>query len=120
MNGSLVTQRRDRAHGEARPVLAARCPSGHRGSDAGCSRSQGLRSVHRVHSLNRAKRYPIGSEVTEAACKTLVKQRLCQSGTRWMEKGASMVISLRSLVLTKERRAQFWNKIDRYGFPVAA
>jgi hypothetical protein len=24
------------------------------------------------------KKYPIGSGVTEAACKTLVKQRLCQ------------------------------------------
>ena len=29
------------------------------------------------------KKYPIGSGVTEAACKTLVKQRLCCSGMRW-------------------------------------
>ncbi len=72
------------------------------------------------YSRFRAKHYPIGSGVTEAACKTLVKQRLCQSGMRWLEKGASMVLSLRSLVLTKERWAQFWSKIDQYGFPLAA
>jgi len=28
----------------------------------------------------RQKNYPIGSGVTEAACKTLIKQRLCCSG----------------------------------------
>jgi len=31
----------------------------------------------------------IGSGVTEAACKTIVKQRLCQSGMKWLELGAS-------------------------------
>ena len=30
---------------------------------------------------------PIGSGVTEAACKTLIKQRLCCSGMKWTEKG---------------------------------
>ena len=32
------------------------------------------------------KNLPIGSGVTEAACKTLVKQRLCGSGMRWKNK----------------------------------
>jgi len=40
---------------------------------------------------------PIGSGVTEAACKTLVKQRLCASGMRWKNKGAKIVLSLRAL-----------------------
>src|SRR5512142_1415537 len=31
---------------------------------------------------------PIGSGVTEAACKVLVKQRLCGSGMKWKEPGA--------------------------------
>ena len=44
--------------------------------------------------------WPIGSGVTEAACKTLVKQRLCCSGMRWKEKGAAVVLSLRALRLT--------------------
>jgi len=37
---------------------------------------------------------PIGSAVTEAACKTIVKQRLCQSGMKWLELGASIVLSM--------------------------
>lgn len=60
---------------------------------------------------------PIGSGVTEAACKTVVKQRLCQSGMRWKEVGASIVLGLRTLVLTTERFLQFWDKISRYGLP---
>jgi hypothetical protein len=68
----------------------------------------------------RAKHFPIGSGVTEAACKTLVKQRLCCSGMKWKEKGASIVLSLRALVLTQTRWDQFWGKIDQYGFPIAA
>ncbi|MFN5303163.1 MAG: ISKra4 family transposase [Pseudanabaena sp.] len=67
----------------------------------------------------RQKDYPIGSGVTEAACKTLVKQRLCCSGMRWKEKGASIILSLRALVLTSTRWEQFWNKLNQYGFPVA-
>lgn len=63
--------------------------------------------------------WPIGSGVTEAACKTLVKQRLCRSGMRWKEKGAAMVLSLRALMLTPDRWRQFWDKIDQFGFPVA-
>ena len=63
---------------------------------------------------------PIGSGVTEAACKVLVKQRLCGSGMKWKEPGAAAVLSLRCLTYTSERWSQFWGKIDRYGFPVAA
>ena len=63
--------------------------------------------------------WPIGSGVTEAACKTLVKQRLCRSGMRWKEKGAAVVLSLRALMLTPDRWRQFWDKLDRFGFPVA-
>jgi hypothetical protein len=62
---------------------------------------------------------PIGSGVTEAACKVLVKQRLCGSGMRWKEPGAAAVLSVRSLSYTDDRWSQFWGKIDQYGFPVA-
>ncbi len=68
----------------------------------------------------RKSHMPIGSGVTEAACKTLVKERLCHSGMRWMEKGAMVVLSLRALMLTQDRWEQFWGKIDQYGLPVAA
>jgi hypothetical protein len=76
-----------------------------------------------LHQMNYAQyrehNYPIGSGVTEAACKTLIKQRLCSSGMRWKEKGASVILSLRALVLTPNRWSQFWNKLNQYGFPVA-
>jgi hypothetical protein len=63
---------------------------------------------------------PIGSGVTEAACKVIVKQRLCGSGMKWTEDGAAVVLSLRTLSYTPERWEQFWAKVDRWGFPVAA
>lgn len=76
---------------------------------------------HQMHYAQwREKHYPIGSGVTEAACKTLIKQRLCNSGMRWKEPGAAVILSLRALVLTKGRWQQFWDRIDQDGFPVAA
>jgi len=73
------------------------------------------------HQMNYSKQLddnlPIGSGVTEAACKVLVKQRLCNSGIRWKEPGASLVLSVRALVLTENRWDQFWNRLDRYGIP---
>ncbi len=62
-----------------------------------------------------AEGLPIGSGVTEAACKSLVKQRLCASGTRWKNKGANIVLSLRALTNTVGRWARFWQKIDQLG-----
>jgi hypothetical protein len=67
-----------------------------------------------------AENVPIGSGVTEAACKVLVKQRLCGSGMRWKDAGAAAVLSVRCLTYTTGRWAQFWGRIDRDGFPVAA
>ena len=63
--------------------------------------------------------FPIGSGVTEAACKTLVKQRMCRSGMRWKEEGASLLLTLRALVRTSGYWEEFWSRLDRYGFPVA-
>lgn len=63
---------------------------------------------------------PIGSGVTEAACKVLVKQRLCGSGMRWKDAGAASVLSVRCLTYTTGRWGQFWGRIDREGYPVAA
>jgi len=63
---------------------------------------------------------PIGSGVTEAACKVLVKQRLCGSGMKWKEPGAAAVLSVRCLTYTTGRWDQFGSKIDRSGFPLGA
>lgn len=67
----------------------------------------------------RSNNLPIGSGVTEAACKTLIKQRLCRAGMRWKDKGASIVLALRCLVQSS-RWNQFWNKINQYGIPVVS
>jgi hypothetical protein len=58
--------------------------------------------------------FPIGSGVTEAACKTVIKKRFCQSGMRWKEQGSAAVLSLRCLDLSN-RWDQFWSKINQYG-----
>lgn len=57
----------------------------------------------------------IGSGVTEAACKSLVKQRMCKGSSRWKDEGASVVLTLRSLHMTNERWGQFWDKYSQYG-----
>lgn len=62
-----------------------------------------------------AKGYPIGSGVTEAACKTIVKQRLCCSGMRWTRFSVDDVLLSRGLIYSDGRWGQFWNKLDQYG-----
>lgn len=61
---------------------------------------------------------PIGSGVVEAACKTIIKHRLCASGMRWKDAGMRVILSIRTLVKTKGRWDQFWGKINNYGVPV--
>ena len=78
-----------------------------------------LNNKHRMtYPENVVNRLPIGSGITEAACKVIVKQRLCNSGMKWKDKGASIVLSLRCINYSKGRWAQFWNKISQYGLPV--
>jgi hypothetical protein len=79
-----------------------------------------IRGGRMEYAAHVAAGIPIGSGVTEAACKVIVKQRLCGAGMRWKERGAAAVLSLRCLSYTVGRWSEFWSKIDRYGFPVAA
>ena len=54
---------------------------------------------HRMqYATARAKHLPIGSGVTEAACKTLVTQRLKCSGMRWKTAGGQGVLTIRGLI----------------------
>ena len=54
------------------------------------------------NAMQIEKNLPIGSGVTEAACKKLVKQRLCGSGMRWKDQGAKVILSLRALVVQRK------------------
>ncbi len=75
---------------------------------------------HRMaYASHVAQQHPIGSGVTEAACKVIVKQRLCGAGMQWKDHGASVVLTLRCLRYSDGRWQQFWQKIDRYGFTLA-
>ena len=54
---------------------------------------------HRMqYAAARANHLPIGSGVTEAACKTLVTQRLKCSGMRWKTKGGQGVLTMRGQI----------------------
>jgi hypothetical protein len=46
----------------------------------------------------RANGWPIGSGPIEAACKTLIKTRLCRSGMRWTRTGGQHILELRTCV----------------------
>jgi hypothetical protein len=59
--------------------------------------------------------WPIGSGVIEAACKVIIKQRLCNSGMRWKDNGARTVLALRCFNKSDGMWEQFWNKVNRYG-----
>jgi len=50
-----------------------------------------------------ARGFPIGSGIVEAACKTLVAQRLKLSGMRWSRAGAQAILTARG-----------WDQSDRF------
>lgn len=53
---------------------------------------------HRMRYATFARRHlPIGSGIVEAACKTLVTQRLKRSGMRWRHDGGQAILTLRAL-----------------------
>jgi hypothetical protein len=71
-------------------------------------------NLHRMKYAQCQKEgYPIGSGVTEAACKVVVKQRLNQSGMKWNLPGVERLLLLRGIICTTGRWAQFWNQYDK-------
>jgi hypothetical protein len=55
----------------------------------------------------RSQGFFVGSGAIEAGCKTVVGQRLKQSGMRWTVDGANAVIALRCWLLS-DRWEEFW------------
>lgn len=51
----------------------------------------------------------IGSGVVEAACKTIIGQRLKQSGMEWTVRGANAILALRCATLSR-RTEDFWEQ----------
>jgi hypothetical protein len=55
----------------------------------------------------RAKKFFVGSGVVEAGCRTVIGERLKQSGMRWSVRGANAIIALRCCILSG-RFEDFW------------
>jgi hypothetical protein len=65
------------------------------------------------------KNIPIGSGVVEAACKTLVTERMKRSGMRWRNDGGQAILTLRSLIQSNRFDAG-WNLLkENYTAKVA-
>ena len=58
---------------------------------------------------------PLGSGVTEAACKTVYSQRLKLSGMRWQKSGAQAILNLRVLVLSGVWAEAYERVLHTYG-----
>lgn len=68
------------------------------------------RNKHRMNYASfRARGLPIGSGPVEAACKTLVKARMCRSGMRWSRQGGQRILDLRTY-LKSGRWEAFWRE----------
>jgi hypothetical protein len=66
------------------------------------------RNQHRMNYADFIRRgLPIGSGPVEAACKSVVKTRLCRSGMRWSRKGGQKILNLRVYVKA-DRWDSFW------------
>jgi hypothetical protein len=59
----------------------------------------------------RRRGLPIGSGPVEAACKSLIKTRMCRSGMRWSKEGGQAVLDLRTYVKSN-RWDSFWKHIN--------
>jgi hypothetical protein len=67
-----------------------------------------------LYGTFRAKGYFIGSGVVEAGCKTVIGQRVKQSGMRWSEPGAENVLSIRCAVMNGDFDS-FWDQREGIG-----
>ena len=65
------------------------------------------RTKHLRYSEYARDHIPIGSGVTEAACKTIYTQRLKLSGMRWSFEGAKRLLGLRTILLSGTWNATF-------------
>jgi len=64
-----------------------------------CERTFFRNNHHRMeYARFRREGWPIGSGPVEAACKSLVKTRLCRSGMRWSRNGGQHILTLRTYV----------------------
>jgi hypothetical protein len=95
-----VRYRRDQAQGSSQKALTSVL-------DYLCAMRYGM-----DYHAYKQKGLPIGSGVVEAACKTLVSERLKQSGMRWTIRGGQAILTLRSH-MQSERWENAWALLAR-------
>lgn len=64
-------------------------------------------AAHMRYADFRAKKFFVGSGVIEAGCRTVVGERLKQSGMHWSVRGANAILALRCCILSG-RFEDFW------------
>jgi len=62
------------------------------------------------YAIFRAAGLPIGSGVTEAGCKELIKARFCRSGMRWKRESGAPILQLRAIKLSQQWDG-FWANV---------
>jgi hypothetical protein len=99
-------QLKTRAHGVARVLQAAaalRHKRGLRGQAKGYEHAYAYLKKRRhwmCYQAYRREHLPIGSGITEAACKIVVTQRLKRSGMAWTIQGGQIILDLRVIWLS--------------------
>jgi hypothetical protein len=77
-------------------------------------------AYHYLRTRTRWMRYrdfkqrhiPIGSGITEAACKTVFTQRLKLSGMRWKRSGCERILTLRTILLSGTWRSTYMKSLE--------
>lgn len=75
------------------------------------------RTAHLRYYEYQRDHLPIGSGVTEAACKTIYTQRLKLSGMRWSHTGARRILTLRTILLSGVWTSTFDAYLTRHKKP---
>src|SRR5688572_28599327 len=76
------------------------------------AQARGINPSPRVTDPVQDRWTTTGCGVVEAACKTLVTERLKQSGMRWSIRGGQAILTLRSL-MQRERWDRAWGLLAR-------
>jgi hypothetical protein len=107
---------RDEADGVKKTLRALRhLRSQHKGNKTiEASVTYFTNNQHRMrYAEAKSKNFPIGSGVVEAACKTLVGQRLKRAGMSWQHRGGQGILTFRSLIKSA-RFERAWERIETH------
>ncbi|MFC1586500.1 hypothetical protein ACFL5V_13210, partial [Fibrobacterota bacterium] len=68
---------------------------------------------HMNYAPNVLRGLPIGNGPVEAACKSIVKTRMCRSGMRWSRNGGQKILNFRTYIKSN-RWEYFWKQYKEW------